>query len=253
MSRTFSSKLSPQMSACWVVLAIALSSACADPEGAYDDFNDRYVANQAKLDASVSDSAGPDASSPDAIDQDGAVDDVVAADQATPEAAVCEALGATDVTDPYLFSLSAKLLPTSPILCVGTLKISQGASGPEVSFEIQPLLVSDKKTPVGEPIVGGPFPIQADGSFVAEFGAITVAGAANPISGSDLETTVTLTGAAGAMCKPADFICGDVSGTVSKPLTSYDLSGGSRFTFQRITDPDTYPVAVIDCQGTQAP
>lgn len=245
--------LSPKKSVGCLVLALALSSACGDPQGAYDDFNDRYAASQAKLDASVADAADPDASSPDAIDQDGAVDDVVATDQATPEAAVCEALGATDADDPYLFSLSAKLLPTSPILCVGTLKISQGASGPEVSFEIQPLQVSDKKTPVGDPIVGGPFPIHADGSFVADFGAITVAGAANPISGSDLETTVTLTGAAGAMCKPADFICGDVSGIVSKPLTNYDLSGGSRFTFQRITDPDTYPVAVIDCQGTQAP
>lgn len=245
--------LSLKKSAHCVVFTAVLLPACADPEGAYNDFNDRYAASQATLDASVADAADPDDSSPDAIDPDGAADDVVAADQATPVAAVCEMPGATDVAGSYLFSLSAKLLPTSPILCVGTLKITQGAGGPEVSFDIQPLQVSDKKTPVGDPLVGGPFPIQADGSFVADFGAIKVAGAANPISGSELETTVTLTGAAGALCKPADFVCGDVSGIVSKPLTNYDLSGGSRFTFQRITDPNAYPVAAIDCQGTQAP
>jgi len=207
---------------------IALLPSCADPEGAYEDFKDRYNTTNGKLDASA-----PDGTSDDA--------------------AACVVPAQADVQGDYLFALSARLLPTKPILGIGTITITQGASGPELSFSLQPLDAKDKKTPVGDPLVGGPFPISADGSFVADLGNIQVTGAANPISGSDLVTTATLTGAPGALCKPADFFCGDVTGIVSKPLANYDLAPGSHFTFQRITDPNAWPQAAIDCQGTKAP
>lgn len=213
--------------------ALALLTSCADPEGAYKDFEDRYNATNGKLDASA-----PETS-------DGSPDDGSA-----PETSVCVVPAQEDVQGDYLFALSARLLPQKPILGIGTLTISQGANGPELSFSLQPLDAKDKKTPVGTPIAGGPFPIQADGSFVADLGSIQVTGAANPISGSDLLTTATFTGGPGALCKPADFICGDVSGIVSKPLTNYDLAPGSKFTFQRINDPNAWPQPAIDCQGT---
>lgn len=214
---------------------IALLPSCADPEGAYEDFKDRYQATSGKLDAS----------SPETSE--------ASTDDGSSEGGACVVPAQADVSGDYLFALSARLLPTKPILGIGTLTISQGANGPELSFSLQPLDAKDKKTPVGTPIVGGPYPIQADGSFVADLGSIQVTGAANPISGSDLLTTATFTGGPGALCKPADFICGDVSGIVTKPLTNYDLAPGSKFTFQRITDPNAWPQAAIDCQGTKAP
>ncbi|MBI5534755.1 MAG: hypothetical protein HY898_18660 [Deltaproteobacteria bacterium] len=157
-----------------------------------------------------------------------------------------------DVDDKYLFALSANVLPKKPIVCVGTLTITQGASGPEISFSLQPVLSTDRRTPTGTPLVAGPVPINADGSFVADFGGIKVNGNANPISGSDLETTSTvLTGGPGALCKPADFICGAVTGQVIVPATINLGEGvGSKFTLQRITDPNQYPPPMIDCAGT---
>jgi hypothetical protein len=208
----------------WIAALAVSFAGCADPEGAYEDFKDRYNTNQAQTEAGVQEAGPP-----------------------------CDLATSDDVKDPYLFALSAKLLPAKPIVCFGTVTMAQGANGPEVSFNLQPLRADDKKTPVGDPIVGGPFPVQPDGSFVADFGNIEVLGVANPISGSDLATTATITGGSGALCKPADFICGEVTGIVSKPLDNYDLKG-SKFTFQRITDPQApYPKAMIDCAGTTPP
>ncbi len=215
-------------------LAGVLLPSCADPEGAYEDFKDRHDIANGQFDASAGDAS------------DGAALD----DGTVPEASGCVMPTAEDLQDKFLFALSANIAKTIPILCLGTLTVSQGAAGAEISFSLQPLDAKDKKTPVGNPIAGGPFPIQADGSFVGDFGTIEVVGAANPISGSDLSTTAVLTGAPGGFCKPADFICGDIAGNLTKPF-ALDLKG-SKFTFQRITDPNAYPVAKIDCEGTPA-
>ena len=47
----------------------------------------------------------------------------------------------------------------------------------------------------------------------------------------------------------ADFVCGAVTGSVSKPIPIADLTG-STFTMQRITDPMKYPTPLLDCAKT---
>jgi len=214
----------------WIACAAAMVSGCADPEGAYNDFKDRYQATQGQIEGGTSD--GPQG-----------------------DGAPCVLPGPDDVKDPYLFALSANVLTTKPIVCLGTVTITQGANGPEATFSLQPLLSKDRRTPTGDPLKAGPTPINADGSFVADFGGIKVNGDANPISGSALETTSTVvTGGPGAFCKPADFICGAVSGQVTVPATINLSDGkGSKFTFQRVTDPNNYPKPMIDCAGTTVP
>jgi hypothetical protein len=210
----------------WIACVAAVFSGCADPEGAFNDFKDRYQATQGQVEAGALDGAQGDG-------------------------AACVIPTADDVKDPYLFALSANVLTTKPIVCLGTLTITKGANGPEISFSLQPLVSKDRRTPTGDPIVGGPYPIHADGSFEADFGGIKVNGEANPISGSSLETTAKLTGGPGTICKPADFMCGAVSGQVTVPASINLAEGkGSKFTFQRITDPNQYPAPMIDCAGT---
>ena len=118
-----------------------------------------------------------------------------------------------------------------------------------ISMSVQPLRTDDGITPVGMPFAGGPFPIQPDGSFTADFGEISMEGPANPISGSELATTLTLIGMPGGWCTGSAFVCGDVEGTASKPI-ALDLTG-STFTLQRVVPPSGYPAPVLNCAGAQ--
>jgi hypothetical protein len=201
------------------LLLSASSAACVDPAGALDDFNERA----AEADFSTSTTSG--AGGGDA----------------------CAVPAAGEVDGNYLFALSAKIAKTKPVLFYAKLT-TEDASGLNFSLNLQPLNAKDRKTPEGDAIDVGPYPVAADGTFSAALPMLTVAGAANPVSGSLLEATVTLVG---TLCAPADFICGDVTGSVTKPIAIPDLTG-SAFTMQRITDEAAYPEPLINCAGDPA-
>lgn len=200
----------------------ALLAGCADPEGRYDDF-------QARDTAIREDQAGGD----------GGSDGGGGGAPCIPEA------GAPD--GDFLFSLSAYLNPRAPILFLTRLTTAASDGGLSFSLSFQPLEAADRRTPAGEPVDVGPYEASADGQFTAELPTIVVPSNANAISGRELEATITLTG---ALCAPADFVCGDVTGSLVRPL-ALDLKG-STFAMERITDPSSYPEPVINCERDPA-
>ncbi|WP_437526685.1 hypothetical protein WME79_41435 [Sorangium sp. So ce726] len=147
----------------------------------------------------------------------------------------------------FLFSLSAYLNPQAPILFVASLTTEASDGGLSFSLTFQPLMADDRRTPTGEPFDVGPFELAADGKFTAQLPTLVVPGDANPISGSELEATITLTG---SLCAPADFVCGVITGTTARPLT-LNLKG-STFAMERIADPSSYPAPVINCDRDPA-
>ena len=86
------------------------------------------------------------------------------------------------------------------------------------------------------------FSVASDGSFVSDWGAIAVPGAANPVSASSLELDVTLVG---AFCPTA---CGDVTGDVTSPAPI--PLDGSTFFLEPIGSHTEPPQ--VDCAGTLA-
>lgn len=197
-------------------LALALAAAgCADPDGQFEAFGTRYDQDNATSTAPFD--AGP-----------------------CPPTKVGEADG------DYFFTLAAKINKKKPLALLAKLTTQAMGAGVTFKLDLQPLLAADQKTPTGVPFNGlGPYAVASDGSFTAALPELTVPGNGNPVTGTDLVATVTL---AGHLCGKGDFICGDVTGNVTKPLP-LDLKGSS-FTLQRITDPTKYPTPLIDCAKT---
>jgi hypothetical protein len=210
-----------------LLLAGMSVGACADPESEFNAFVDRWD----RINANA-----PDAS-PDVDPGDGGD---------------CVPITQDDVPNGYLFTLSAVITPTKPFVALATATIDSDASPPTITFSVQPLSAADRTTPVGDVIPGGPFAIEPDGSFVGDFGVIAMDGAANPISGSELQTELVLTGQAGGLCKGSDFSCGTVTGIASKPIKDLNLAG-STFTLQLLAEAGNYPTALLNCAKKPAP
>lgn len=202
--------------------------ACADPEGEFNAFIDRW----------------------DTIHQNTVVDSGPDVDPG--DGGGCLPITQDDVPNGYLFTLSAVITPTKPFVASAMVTIDSDATPPTISFSFQPLSAADRTTPVGPPVLGGPFVIEPDGSFVGDFGVISMVGAANPISGSELETQLTLTGQAGGLCKGSDFVCGSAKGIASKPIKDLNLEG-STFTLQLLSEPGVYPTALLNCAKKPSP
>jgi hypothetical protein len=205
----------------------ALLIGCADPAGRYDDFEAR--------DTTIRE----DQSSGGGGGSDGNGGAGGGGDNCLPEA------GAID--GDFLFSLSAYLNPRAPFLFVASLTTEASEGGLSFSLTFQPLVAADRRTPTGEPFDVGPFELSADGKFTAQLPTLVVPGDANPISGNELEATITLTG---SLCAPADFICGVVTGSAARPIP-LNLKG-SNFAMERIADPSSYPAPVINCKRDPA-
>lgn len=191
-----------------VLVAAAFLTGCPDPQAEFDEFASRY--------------------------------------ESTKPPPVEAACGVTvqQIEGTFFFALAAKIAKTNPISFLNT--ITTEADG--MHFSVQPLNEEDRKTPVGEPVELGPYPIDAEGNFEAAFPELTIPGEANPISDAPIIATTTLHG---AVCE--DLLCGDVSGAVTKPIPIPDLSGGSTFTMARV-EGDAYPPdpVIVDCAGTEA-
>jgi hypothetical protein len=154
----------------------------------------------------------------------------------------------------YLFSLSATLDPTHPILFAATVTVSDVGGELRFSMEITPLDACDRMTPVGNSVTIGTTdsPIVLSGGFCldATTPRIALPGAANPISGSDVEAEVQLVG---SVCSPAGFICGVI------PVGNAFLGGnpidiaGSTFTIERLAAPGMFPdPPKINCDAEEA-
>jgi len=197
---------------------------CADPEGEFNAFTDRY----AKIETTTTSGDGGGGSGGGNA-------------CALPEAAA--------VSGDFILTLSAKLNPQKPFLFLAKVTSESMGDGLGVSMNVRSLAAADRKTLVGDAVDVGPYPLEADGTFVMELPELKIPGEANPITGSEVTANATLTG---SICAPGEFGCGAVTGEV---VTSSGLSlklEGSTFTFQKVTG-EAYPEAVINCAGDKAP
>jgi len=193
---------------------------CVDPDGDYQDFIDR----QAKTTLPTGSGCGD------------------------PNAA-CDPVKGGQLDGQWLFALSAKISPTKPVLFFTEVKSSESSGQVTWEMTLTPL---DAKTreplPDSLPTVQGT-PIPADGNWSADLGEITVPGAANPITyGSDIVATSSISG---QICGGRDFLCGDLKGQASKPLTI--PLDGSTWTLAKLPAPNTLPEKIyINCSCAEA-
>jgi len=198
-----------------LTLGLAALAGCPDPQGQFDAFGERYAAIHDQGGAATGGGGSAECSAP----------------------AVGEADGK------YLFTLSANLSPEKAFALDVTMVTKEGADGLLLDLELQPLSKDDQKTPVGDPLVYSDLEVAADGSFDWDLGAVvTLIGAANPVTGADVETSL---GIQGDLCSNSpDFVCGSATGIVTKPLNMFDLAG-STFTFQKYEG--TIPSPLLNC------
>ncbi|HVU01517.1 MAG TPA: hypothetical protein VHE30_07185 [Polyangiaceae bacterium] len=148
----------------------------------------------------------------------------------------------------YLLAISVTLAAGTPILVLANVTTPELGSGTGLSLDAQPLAAADRKTPVGDAIEAGPFPVSAEGSFTADLVGLRVTGAANPVTGGDILADVSLNG---NLCGDPRSFCGTVTGYVKEPLP-LDLAG-STFTLTRVEPSEDPPLRPpIDCAGTLA-
>ena len=116
---------------------------------------------------------------------------------------------ASAIEGQFVFALATELGPTKPLMFLTDITTEDDG----MSFTFQPLASADRKTPVGDPVTVSGYPIEADGTFLADLPLLKVPGAGNPITGTDIEADIALDGAA---CE--DALCGKVTGKVVKPI-----------------------------------
>lgn len=172
--------------------ALAALGGCADASGRFQQFEDRRVALEG--DAGAPGSGGEGAG---------------AADGCKPPApGVIHGLA--------LLALETSALPGAAILFFGEIETPELDGATAVKYSYKALNATDRRTPVGEPLEVGPFPLADDGHFDAETSESTLPGNANAIlPGVEITSVLTLHG---TICGVSDFYCGTVTGDVSAPI-----------------------------------
>ncbi|AKT43952.1 hypothetical protein [Chondromyces crocatus] len=196
------------------LIVCGAAAGCADPEGEFDAFGQRYVEIHGSSTTTTT----------------------------TPTGA-CTLPEAGEIDGDHLLTLAVKLNPQKPVMFLAGVTTTAMGDGLGLSFKLQALDKADRKTPVGDATDVGPYEVNADGSFVADFPPLPVPAEANAITGSAITADVTLTG---SLCV-GELVCGALDGTA---VLNID---GSAFTLQKIEDPSSYPDAVINCAGDVAP
>lgn len=175
------------------ILCLLAMQACTDTDGRYGDFLDRT----ATLRSSAGDDAGADAG---------------------------ERL---DFSGEYLLALSTVLAPDAPMLFAAEVEVNADLSA--LNLRLQPLATAQQpnpRAPVGDPIDVLGVPYLPDGRFIAALGTLTVPGAANPISGSDIIADVEIHGTSLPADGQPQVFCGRALGMVEVPL-QFDLAGST--------------------------
>lgn len=196
---------------------------CPDPDQAYDDFAERFD----KINNSTGTGGAGGAGG----------------------ASACSVPAEGEIDGQYLFSLSASLNRAKSFAFDTAVVTHASGDSITVDLSLQPLSKDDQVTPVGDPLVFTALPVNADGTFDWDFGMVTLVGAANPITGADVESTLQLHG---SICtESAGFICGKVGGNVTKPI-KLDLAAGkgSEFTMEKYEG--TLPTPLQGCDKTPA-
>lgn len=132
----------------------------------------------------------------------------------------------------YLFALALNILPETPLQWHAT--VGHNLLDGNASMMLQPLSLDVGATTTPRMPVGDPLhfvtPLDPDGYFRLDLGYLYVMGAANPITGADIEATVVIEGTAMSRA----LWCGAASGSVTVPL-DLDLTG-STFAFTPVYD-----------------
>lgn len=233
--------LSTALSKRKIGLVIALSSsllltACPDPSGQYEAFNERRDETlAARQTATAGDEAGTtagDEAGTTAGDEAGTTAGDEAGTTAGDEipAPVPQIESGT-----YLFGLAPNLNVERPMTFVADVQImvnDDRSGGQVLSIHLDPRSCEDFNTSAGDPVLFDPetpAEIGADHSFSANFGRVIVAGAANCISGSTIEADIQLDGRVSS----AETLCGEMNGMLYRPYPA-DL-GYSEITMERST------------------
>jgi hypothetical protein len=171
-------------------------------------------------------------------------------------AMMCAAPEAGALDGDFVFAVSANLDRTKPLLFDTDLVTTAAGDSVEFSLTIQPLNAMDRMTPLGSMTTVGPFPVNADGTFVADLPPIDVPGEANPISGNPITADITLTGAlcpsdggGGAGGMSGSFFCGTLDGFANEVIPLM----GSTWTMEELSAPGMFPdLPKINCAGDLA-
>ena len=222
LSSTFSNVI------CTVFIALSFS-ACPDPEGKYDAFNDRYTDRKNEiLEAREMEMPGGMAGGGEMM---GGVEEQLPIPQIT--------------SGSFLFGLAPNLNVDKPMVFVADVQIEvneDGSAGQIISLNLDPRTCVDLNVSAGEAVVfmpDSPSIIDAQSNFSADFGRQIVAGTANCISGSLIEAEIQLDG----KVVSEDSLCGEMNGMLFRPYPA-DL-GYSEFTMERST------FAAIRLQGDE--
>ncbi|NVB36673.1 hypothetical protein G6O69_02440 [Pseudenhygromyxa sp. WMMC2535] len=150
-----------------------------------------------------------------------------------------------DISGDFLFALVTTLDPETPLQFATHVDFSYAADGASgtAEFCFQPLSldVGAKTEPrefVDEPLCYSDIAVDEAGAFEIDMGTVQVSGEANPITGSDIEATLVVSGD----IVHVDAMCGELSGEVTSPLT-YDLAG-STFGAMRLADDGSDPASL---------
>jgi hypothetical protein len=151
---------------------------------------------------------------------------------------------ALDYSGYFLFALETSLGPDLPLQFVTTVAYTAGDDGAGVvDLTFQPLSLDQGETLIpreyiGEPLTFEDIPVAADGTVDLDMGLVMVTGAANPVTGGDIEATILVH----AEIRDEDTMCGQFEGMLMSPL-EYDLAG-STFAAIRLADDGSDPMSL---------
>jgi len=156
---------------------------------------------------------------------------------------VCDA--SHDALDgPYFVALTPSVSAKKPIALEVQLTTTIGA-GVLAEMTVQPLDANDRMTKVGEPFTVAPFVVESDGTFVANWGVVTLPAEANPMAPEALVLDVTQDG---SLCPS---VCGMVTGEITSPV-KLDLAG-STFAMQKGATAESHgEPPTLNCEGDVA-
>ncbi|MEM7152896.1 MAG: hypothetical protein AAF799_08635 [Myxococcota bacterium] len=152
------------------------------------------------------------------------------------------------LTGTYLLALDSIVAPGLPFQFIAevTTDFNDAGNGTAM-FELQPLSLDVGSTDTPREEVGDPLLVMtevADMTFELDLGMVQVTGAANPITGSDIELEAVLDGEVRSQAA----WCGTLSGNVTSPIMA--SLEGSTFAAVRLADrserPTVFPLSCAD-------
>jgi len=147
----------------------------------------------------------------------------------------------------YFLAAATSLEPTKPLVFLVDVVVKPIAGTPQMTWTLQPLLWSDRKTPVGTATAWPPVPLGTDGTLDFDPPPVDLPSEANPFSHTPL--SVDLAAFRGSFCVQGSFACGTMDGMVTKPIELF--LDGSTWTATPISGAFPEPPPT-DCNGTLA-